>query len=228
VLEPLPPPPSPPPPPPPTPRTRDGRRAIGVAVLVVFVAAAYLLGRARPPAFSLPPSSTSVLEVRPTPNVVVAVRQLARLETSSYHMERVIELADKQTHLFGLLDAKDALLLVAVADVTAGVDMEKLGDGDVSVDPVAKRVHLRVPAPEIFSVALDNGRTRVVSRTTDAFATRKESLEGEARAEAEASMRGAAVESGILERARAGTERALRDLLRALGFDAVEVEWKTE
>jgi hypothetical protein len=197
-------------------------------VLVVFVAAAYLLGRARPPAFSLPPSSTSVLEVRPTPSVVVAVRQLARLETSSYHMERVIELADKQTHLFGLLDAKDALLLVAVADVTAGVDMEKLGDGDVSVDPVTKHVKIRVPAPEIFSVALDNGRTRVVSRTTDAFATRKESLEGEARSEAEASMRDAAIESGILERARTGAERALRDLLRALGFDAVELEWKTD
>ena len=54
--------------------------------------------------------SSSSIEVRPTPNVIVAVHDLARLETADYHIERVIELADEQSRLFGLLRAKDALL----------------------------------------------------------------------------------------------------------------------
>ncbi len=203
--------------------------AIGVAALAAaLLAGAYLVGRASPFVPRLPPASTSVTEIRPTPSVILAVHELARLESADYHMERVIELADKQTHLFGLLDAKDALLLIAVADVAAGVDLRKVGDDDVHVDAKTMGVRLRLPAPEIFSVTLDNARTHVVSRTTDTLATRKESLEGEARKEAESSMRAAASESGILDRARAGAERALRDLLRALGFTSIAIEWRND
>ena len=43
----------------------------------------------------LPPMTSSVTVVRPTPDVLVAVRDLARLESASFHMERVIDLSDK-------------------------------------------------------------------------------------------------------------------------------------
>jgi hypothetical protein len=195
-----------------------------LAVLLVIAVGAFYVGRARPFEPKLPPMSSSSIEVRPTPNVIVAVHDLARLETAEYHLERVIELADEQSRLFGLLRAKDALLLVAVGDVVAGVDLAKVGDADIVIDWPKRSVRIHLPAPEIFSVAIDNTRTRVVSRETDTLATRKEELEGRARSEAETSMRQAATEGGILDRAKKAGDRAVRDLLHALGFEAIEID----
>src|SRR5262245_1917423 len=53
------------------------------------------------------PSSHTVL--RPTGTILMSVRGLARLETNELHLEKVIDLADKQSRLFGLIDTNDAL-----------------------------------------------------------------------------------------------------------------------
>src|SRR6266487_3513679 len=55
--------------------------------------------------------------VRPTGTILMAVRDLARLETNELHMEKVIDLTDKQSRLFGLIDTSDAILLIAAGDV---------------------------------------------------------------------------------------------------------------
>jgi hypothetical protein len=164
--------------------------------------------------------------VRPSPDVIVAVRDLARLETASYHIEKVLEIEDRQAIAWGLIDAKDALLLVAVGEVVAGVDLEKIDDRAVSTDWAARRVSIRLAPPEIFHARLDNGATHVYSRKTDALAKRNESLEGEARKRAEQSMRQAAIDAGILGRARSQAERSLRATLRGLGFVEIEITWR--
>src|SRR5688572_24311149 len=69
------------------------------------------------------------------PDVVSQVRELARLEGVSYHIERVIDLKEEQRKVFGLVSAGDAILLVASGDVVAGVDLGKLGPGDVQTTP---------------------------------------------------------------------------------------------
>src|SRR5436190_5126315 len=46
--------------------------------------------------------------VRTTPSVIVAVRDLARLEGAEFRIDRVVSLTDKQDRLFGLVEAKDA------------------------------------------------------------------------------------------------------------------------
>ena len=81
-----------------------------------------------------PAASTSTTVVRSAPSVVVAVRDLARLESAEYHVERVIELRDQQSRFFGLITVEDAILLVAVGDVTAGVDLGLLRD-EVDASP---------------------------------------------------------------------------------------------
>jgi Protein of unknown function (DUF4230) len=162
---------------------------------------------------------------RSTPSVVLAVRELSRVESASYHMEKVIELTDQQSRLFGMVDAKDAILLVAVGDVVAGVDLSKMTDADVHVDAATDRVHVQLPAPEVFSSALDEAQTHVYERTTDTLAARNEQLEGRARQEAEKQMRQGAIDAGILGRARSSAERAVRGVLRALGFETVEIDW---
>lgn len=174
-----------------------------------------------------PPTPTAVTTtVRPTPDVLRAVRDLARLESVSFHMERVIDLRETQSRMFGLIEAEDAILLVASADVTAGVDLSALRDGDVTVDPARSRATLTLPHATVLSTRLDAEHTFVHSRTTDLLARRQEQLERRARAEAERSLEAAAVEAGILRRAEANASATLSGLVRALGVREVEVRWR--
>ena len=103
------------------------RVVLVLGVLVVLVASAFSFWaalRLRVP--SLPPLSTTETVVRPLPNVLLAVHDLARIESVTFHMERVIDLTEKQSRLFGLIESRDAILLVAVADVSAGIDLGKV------------------------------------------------------------------------------------------------------
>ena len=171
----------------------------------------------------IPPLSSSVVVVRPTPNVLIAVRDLARLESASFHMERVIDLTDKQSQLFGLLQTEDAILLVAVANVSAGVDLQKLTARDVTADPEKKSVKITLPAPELFHAELDNSKTYVHTRHTGALATRQENLETRARQEAERSLVDAALQAGLLNRASDNAKHAVEGLARGLGYEQLDV-----
>lgn len=210
------------------PRASPSSRAIpaALALAAVFLvgAAVFAAGRCSGPKVPvLPPLSSSVTVVQPTPNVLVAVRDLARLESTTFHMERVIDLSDKQSHLFGLVEAEDAILLVAVADISAGVDLGKLQAGDVVSNPAARTVRIRLPAPEVLHTALDQQRTYVHARRTSALARRKEGLETLARQEAERTLVEAAREAGLLKRAGENAQRIVEGLVRSLGYESVEV-----
>ncbi|HEY8039587.1 MAG TPA: DUF4230 domain-containing protein [Polyangiaceae bacterium] len=195
-------------------------RALVAVAFVACVGAAFFAGRA-----DMPGASGHGVDVRATAGVVTAIRDVARLEATTFHIEKVVEATDAQSRLWGLVEAKDVLLLVAVGDVVAGVDLGKVLDQDVQVDPEAHAVHVRLPAPEVISSTLDERETHVYARSTDVLAERNERLEGEARRQAEEQMRKAAVDRGILERARVSAERTLRALLRSLGYAEVDVTW---
>jgi hypothetical protein len=193
--------------------------AVGIVLLAACVAAAFVLGRARSPA------SADLVVSRATPDVILAMRDLSRLEAATFHMEKVIELTDEQSRLFGLVQARDQILLVAVGDVGAGVDMAGLDDSDVQVDPAGGGVRVVLPAPQVLTTAIDEAQTHVYGRTTDLLATRKEQLEGLARKEAAEQIERGARDGGILDRARSSVERTVRALLASLGFQRVVIEW---
>ncbi len=208
--------------------TRMGPALRGAAI-VLFVIVSSCIGGALVKWVALvmsPPADepAEVLEVRPTPSVVIAVRDLARLETTSFHVERVIDMTSRQRRLFGLLSTQDSILLVAAADVVAGVDLSGVRDEDVVID--GERVTITVPEPEIFTTALDHERTYVHRRDTDLLARRSVDLETRARREAERTLREAAVEAGIHDRARRGAERAIGSLVHSLGYGEVEVRFR--
>jgi hypothetical protein len=176
-----------------------------------------------PPAPLLPPMSSSVTMVRPTPDVLLAVRDLARLESASFHMERVIDLSDKQSKLWGMVTTEDAILLVAVAEISAGIDLQKLTAEDVVVDPARRTAKIQLPAPEVLHAALDNDKTYVHSRKTGTLAERRENLETRARKEAERTLIESARQAGLLTRAAENSRRTVEALVRSLGYDKVEV-----
>lgn len=195
--------------------------AAGIASLVLgSVLAVWFVTRPRPPL--LPPMSSSVSVVRPLPSVLLAVRDLARLESVTFHMERVIDLTEKQSRLFGVIETEDAILLVAVADVSAGVDLGRMVEGDIQADAKLGRVQIRLPAPEIFHVTLDKDHTYVHTRKTGLLARRQEDLESRARAEAERALVESAREAGVLLRARENARRVVEGLVRSLGYTKIE------
>jgi hypothetical protein len=199
------------------------RAAVVPLVLVTALATAALTATF---ATKPPPPTTVTTTVRPTPSVVRAVRDLARLETASFHMERVIDLRETQSRAFGLIEAEDAILLVAAADVTAGVDLAGLRDEDVVHDAARSRVTLTLARPTVLSTRLDSEHTFVHSRTTDLLARRQEQLESRARQEAERTLAAGAVEAGLLRRAEDNAARTITSLARSMGYAEVEVRWR--
>jgi hypothetical protein len=195
-------------------------RALVTLAFVLCMALSFLAGRA-----DGPHAVEDRVGVRSTPGVIAAIRDVARLEATSFHIEKVIESSDAQSRLWGFLQTKDTLLLVAVGDVVAGVDLARLHDDDVRVDGPSKSVRVRLPAPEVISSTLDEHATHVYSRSTDVLAARNEQLEGQARLAAEEQMRKAAIDQGIIERARASAGRTIVALLHSLGYVNVELSW---
>ncbi len=173
-----------------------------------------------------PPAPTSVITVRPTAAILVAVRDLARLETGEVHVEKVIDLTDQQKRLFGLIDATDALLLVAVGHGTLGVDLSKVRDDDITMDAAGKVATLRLPPIELLQAGLDEDATYVYTRSTSVLARRNEHLEAQARREAVAAIKRAATTPDMMSRARVQAERQIRALVSRLGAERVEITWR--
>lgn len=206
---------------PPSHRAGPGTLAlVGGALVVLVVGAVVALFSAR----ALAPSGAT--GARSTPVLLRSIRDLARFETTELELEKVIDLSDRQSRFFGLIEAKDAMLLVAGGEVTIGVDLGKLGDGDVALDAATATATLTLPQPEIFSVRLDEGRTYVYTRSTDLLARRNEQLESRARAEAIAALDKAAREANVTDRARQQAERQLGALVTALGVEHVRFVWR--
>jgi hypothetical protein len=169
-----------------------------------------------------------VVVERPMPSVVLAVQSLARLQSVSFHMERIVDLTKKEQALWGLVETQDNILLVAVGDVQAGIDLGKLQKTDVIVDETAKKVRILLPPAEVFSARLDNERTYVHSRKTDVLGKPDGQLESDARKRAEAAIRQGALDAGILKHAEDSAVNTVRSLAQSLGFAIVIVETKRE
>jgi hypothetical protein len=188
---------------------------LGVAILAG--AGVFTVARVTAPAA---PSTVA----RPTPTLLVAVRELARLEALDLHYEKVIDLTEKQSRFFGMIDTEDALLLVAAVDVTMGVDLQKLGERDIETGADGGVARICLPAPEIFSSRLDEAHTYVYRRSTDVLARRNEALESRARQEAILEVESAVRQSDAALRAKAQAERAIRSLAERMGVRDVAFE----
>lgn len=188
---------------------------IGLAMVLLFVR------EQRTPE----PKASEVMVAHPTPVLVKELREVARLETLTVHVEKVVDMKDRQRRMYGLVAAEDALLFVASGEVVLGVDLQKLGDDDARFDEATKTAYLHLPRPEIFSTRFDEAHSYVHTRDTDVLAKRNEGLEAAARREALASFAAAGSEKQTIERAREQAEKELRALARAWGAKDVVFTW---
>ena len=175
-----------------------------------------------------PEASPTTVTSHTGPHVVRAVQELALLQGASFHIERVVDLKEKQTRLFGLIEAEDAILLVAGGDVTAGVDLSQMALEDIEVDEKSGEVSIVLPPARILATRLDNQRTYVHSRSTDLLAMQKVDLETDARREAESGLKEAALEAGLLATAENSIARTVAALVTSLGYRDVHISFQSE
>jgi len=205
----------------------EGRRRtiLPLLVLVALVAlGAYWAMAPGGPLGSPKASPLRDLVPLPTPTiypssvtVIKSVQRLSRLETASYHIEKVITAETGQGPLGFLFG--DRLLLIAYGEVIAGIDLSAIGS-DAILRTDDGTVYVRLPDPEVFVAALNNEKTHVYDRKTGMVGLNEE-LETEARREAERLILEAAIEDGLMEEATEGAEEVLDAFLVALGFEQV-------
>ncbi|MCJ7625501.1 MAG: DUF4230 domain-containing protein [Anaerolineaceae bacterium] len=168
---------------------------------------------------------TEVADIlHPTPTIIPDpitiirnVRSLSRLETIQYSVEKVIT-AEIGQGQFGFLFG-DRLLFVAHGIVIAGVDLEKLETEDLWFEN--NILYISLPEPEIFIATLDNDKSYVYDREKGLLTSGDQNLETNARQVAEMEIEKAAIEDGILERAKDNAELFLERFLMNLGYDGV-------
>ena len=154
------------------------------------------------------------------PAVVRHVQQLQRLETVVFGMDKIVSGGWESKYLPTFL-AGEQLLLIVYGEVTAGVDLSRIGTEDVSVS--GRAIEIRLPESEIFATRVDNDRTRVYSRQTGLFTRVDPHLESEVRREAEQQIRKAALDGGVLRVAATNARSTMTTFLRGLGFEDVQV-----
>ncbi len=156
-----------------------------------------------------------------SPTVVERIRQLSRLETVVYSLDKIVEGERQSAYLPSFL-VGEKLLLVANGEVVAGVDLSQLKPGDVTVK--GDTVEVRLPAAQVLSTRIDNAQTHVYSRVTGLLVNADLNLESEVRQAAEQQIAQAALDDGILDKARQNARTSVTALLYGLGFHTVDVE----
>jgi hypothetical protein len=187
----------------------------GIAVLVFFLHTAKV-GVWDRLATAASARTTRIDDSQPT--VVMQIRRLARLETVSYSMDKMIT-GDRDGRILPAFLTGDHILLEVHGQAVAGVDLSQLNPADVQVS--GRSVHVHLPPAQIFTVALDESKTHVYERQTGLFVPVDPSLEGEVRANAAENLRQSALAAGILATAHQNACSTVTKLLTGLNFTQV-------
>lgn len=169
---------------------------------------------------------------RSRPAVLESMRDLREYHAATGHFEVIVDV-EKDTRFVPAAIKGERVLFVAVGDVDAGVDFGGLLGDAVEVD--GKSVRVTLPPARFFDARVDPRRSYVydrdrgvIDRVASIF---RDSPTGESELYALAEDRLAAAArqgSGLLPRAERNTRAMLESLLRALGFERVEVRYAAE
>lgn len=153
--------------------------------------------------------------------IVKQMRQISRLETASFTIEKIIE-AGTSGNAFQQLLYGDRILLIAHGEVIAGFNLEHISQDDITI--TGDTITMKLPPPQILLTRIDNEKTRVYDRNQGLLSRGDKDLETEARIAAEQTIQEAACEADILQEASDNARKQLITLLRAFGFTTVTLE----
>lgn len=154
--------------------------------------------------------------------IVQEIRQISRLETTTYTIERVIEARQSDPTWPDWLRG-DRLLLIANGTVVAGVDLEQVQPSDVVVSADGQSVTVTLPPVQVFNrdSILNNAKTRVYDRQQGLLAPPNQDLETQARREAETQLLQAACDEGIMQHATDDAAESVSKMFSLLDITVV-------
>lgn len=153
--------------------------------------------------------------------VIKEIRNLNRLETASFTIEKIIDGGTTEKGPVSQLLFGDRILLIAHGEVIAGFDLSQISEKDIQIQGTSLSITL--PKPQILTTVLDNTQTRVYDRRRGILNMGEDNLESEVRKAAESSIREAACKGNILTQASDNGKKQLTALFMALGFSSVSI-----
>ena len=156
--------------------------------------------------------------IRDTATLLRQVQGLAQLVTVKYVMEKVVVIEDAKW--FG----ENRLIMVVHGVAKAGYDLSRLQPGDVEIHD--RNLVLRLPRPQVTDLYLDERRTEVIEHSTGLLRQMDKDLETDARRQALARIKVAAVDAGILKEAEDRAQKQLTLLATQIGFTNVTIQLK--
>jgi hypothetical protein len=151
------------------------------------------------------------------PAVLLSIQHLKQLVTVRYNIQKAIGLEEQKVP-FGT----EKVLIMVQAKVSGGIDLGELGRQDVTDNESG--LTIRLPAPHILDVSIDDKATKVWDRSISWWAvwvSPNPDLEQSARRAALESVQQAALDMGILSNAQENAEITIREFLNTVGISNV-------
>lgn len=199
-------------------------KLVTTIVVIVAIVGAIALLAVNPFGWKLGWSFDNSLKIEDTANIVEKVRDISEFTTSCYYEEYIIksEKEEKQEtrSLFGGTSEKSILHEVVITvkgSVRAGFNLSKLNDGDFVVH--GDSVDVKLPAPEIFDVISNPSDYTIF--VEEGKWSHEEIVELQSNGKARTLNN--ALQSGILAKANSNGKEHITNLLKAFGFNVVNV-----
>lgn len=210
---------------PPVRRRRFGLGALFVTVVGVTGVTMVALLIA---AVSLNPFASKTTEAKDSV-VLAKMQDLARFDAATGRFTTVVD-EQSSTKMLPTWASGERVVLEAEGDVAASVDFSKLGTDAIKLSDGGKTAVVHLPDPVLDPPRLDPDTTRVITRDRgvldrlgDAVSGADPSNDQHLYQRATEKLADAAAQSDLTARARANTEKFVRDTLRASGVQNVTV-----
>ena len=152
---------------------------------------------------------------------ISALKQIKNLATVEYTVTKVVKAND---NLVWYKAGERKILITCEARIKAGIDLDQLTPGDISIS--GKSVSIHLPQPKILSVNLPPQNIKVAYSEVGFFRDDFTSQErNELVAQAEKQMWAAGKSLGILEQAKLNTQSFLTGFLVQSGFEKVTLTY---
>jgi hypothetical protein len=209
-------------------------RGFFIFVGLVFLAIALLVGLATVnllPSFIKNPFATKTVD-RSGPVLVESIKGMNKLISAEGNYQVVVDYEEDVPYVPDFIAGYHALLEVH-GSVDATVDLSQLTAADIQISADGKGVTVTLPDPELTPVRLDVAATKfyvlnsgVVNRLKDFF-TDDVNKQGQLYQIAVQKIDTAAQQSSLLDFAKERAKVNVEGLLRQLGFERVDIEFKT-
>ena len=154
--------------------------------------------------------------------LIASIRQTGQLVTVEYSLSKIVKAADNRTwYKIG----ERRILISAQAIVKAGIDLQNIGPGDVTI--TGDDIQLKVPPPQVFSLSLPPEGIKVLYENSTLFRGKFSAAEREVLLrQAERQIRSLTDSLGILKTAQVNADVFLRKLLQQGGYKNVTINFE--